>query len=197
MRFVLATIALLLSNSALADWQLGAGSGIAFRSKFIIGKAIPVSFTWNDNRYELSAIYLRDQQVEGFRIPVRPGDDARFPAHVGVAPQAMMYSASRRFNWVDRDSFKLYFGLGVAYKDTKLCKRSDDWNDRTPELDYYHPHYTGCDKLNGSHFNYALSLGFRKKVGPQYVQFTYRHFSNAGISSPNRGLDLITGELMF
>jgi hypothetical protein len=170
----------------------GLGLGVTFRDSHITGKLVPASITWKDNRYEFFAAYFRDQRIDGFRYQ-------GYPAHIGLAPPMWAFSVSRRFNFIDRARFKSFLGLGVAYLDTTPCVSPDEANNHTPRLDYNERVYHGCDTLNGSRFNYALQLGFRlyNHDRSQGLDFAYRHISNAGMTSGNRGEDFVNALLVF
>jgi len=168
------------------------GVGATHRSNQWTGKLVPASLTWDDDRYEFFMAYFRDQTISGL---IYEG----YPAHMGLAPPLWAFTLSRRFNFVDRPRFKSFLGLGVAYLDTDPCTNSAQQNDHTPVLDYYEPVYHGCDRLNGSRLNYALQLGLRvyNHDRTQGLEFGYRHISNAGMTSGNRGEDLLTALLAF
>lgn len=180
------------ARSFWRDLHPGLGVGATFRSGKVTGKLVPASVTWHDDRYEFTVAYFRDQTISGIRYQ-------GYPAHEGLAPPLWAFTLSRRFHFYDRPQFKAFLGLGAAYLDTHPCSNSAEQNDHTPVLDYYEPVYHGCDKLNGSRLNYALSLGIRlyNRDRSQGLDFTYRHLSNAGMTSGNRGEDFITGELVF
>jgi hypothetical protein len=180
------------ATTGLRDIHPALGLGATHRSNQWTGKLVPASVTWKDDRYEFFVAYFRDQRIGGLI-------DQGFPAHIGLAPPLWAFSLSRRFNVVDRRRFKSFFGLGVAYVDSHPCATPTESNDRTPRLDFYEPVYHGCDKLNGSRLNYALQLGIRayNHDRSQGIEFAYRHISNAGMTSGNRGEDLLTGVLVF
>ena len=173
------------------DVHLAAGFGLTYRTQ-VTGKLVPVSATWNDNRWEFFAAHFRDQTISGLRYQ-------GYPAHEGLAPPMWAATVSRRFNFVDRPKFQSFVGIGAAYLDTNPCPNSVTANDHTPVLDYYEYVYHGCDKLNGSKLNYSLQLGMRfyDSHRSHALEFAYRHFSNAGMTSGNRGEDLLTAMLVF
>jgi Lipid A 3-O-deacylase (PagL) len=164
-----------------------AGVGLALRWPHVSGKVAPVSITWKEDRYELFAAYFQNEVVGGYHLQGEP-------AHIGYAPPHFTYALSRRFNVVDRDRIKAFAGIGVAYEGTKLCRTVDEANDRTITLVYH-----GCDKLNGSHWNYLLQLGVRyyNADRSQGIEFAYRHISNAGLAPPNLGDNFLTLLLVF
>ena len=177
-----------------AFWKevhLAAGLGLTYRT-VVTGKLVPVSATWNDNRWEVFAAHFRDQTIGGLRYQ-------GYPAHEGLAPPMWAATVSRRFNFVDHQKFQSFVGIGAAYLDTNPCPNSATANDHTPVLDYNEYVYHGCDKLNGSKLNYSLQLGMRfyDRDRSHALEFTYRHFSNAGMTSGNRGEDLLTAMLVF
>jgi hypothetical protein len=92
------------------DVHLAAGLGLTYRTQ-VTGKLVPVSATWNDNRWEFFAAHFRDQTISGLRYQ-------GYPAHEGLAPPMWAASVSRRFNFVDRPKFQSFVGIGAAYLDT-------------------------------------------------------------------------------
>lgn len=50
------------------------------------------------------------------------------------------------------------------------------------------------DAINGSHFNFSLMAGYQ--VTPQ-LSIAWRHFSNAGTKSPNKGRDAVMAAWAF
>jgi hypothetical protein len=181
-----------LAQGLLGDFRPALGLGATIRSDKITGKLVPASLTWYDNRYELFVAYFRDQEISGLRLN-------GYPAHIGLAPPLWALSFSRRVQFVDRPRFKAFLGVGGAWLDTSPCQSPDQANDRTPHLDYYEPVYHGCDKLNGSRLNFALQLGARlySTDGGIGVDLTFRHISNGGMTSGNRGEDFVTAQFVF
>ncbi len=177
---------------AFGEIHASGGVGLALRWPHVSGKVAPVSVTWKEDRYELFAAYFQNEVVGGYQLQGEP-------AHIGYAPPHVTYALSRRFNVIDRDQLKGFAGIGVAYEGTKLCKTVDEANDRTITLDYSEPVYHGCDKLNGSHWNYLLQLGVRfyNAARSQGIEFAYRHISNAGLAPPNLGDNFLTLVLVF
>jgi hypothetical protein len=84
-------------------------------------------------------------------------------------------SASRRWRLVTQPTWRLFFGFGVSYK-------------------------TQEDALNATHWNFPSSLGVRlnhiRGRGPE-MELALRHWSNAGIRTPNRGQDFFTVTIAF
>ena len=84
-------------------------------------------------------------------------------------------SASRRWRLVTRPTWRLFFGFGISYK-------------------------TEEDALNATHWNFASSLGVRlnhiRGRGPE-MELALRHWSNAGLRTPNRGQDFFTVTIAF
>jgi len=180
------------SGGLFGDLRPALGLGATVRTRDITGKLVPGSITWHDNRYEFFFAYFRDQELGGLKLQ-------GYPAHIGLAPPLWAFSLSRRLQFIDRPRFKAFAGLGGAYLYTHPCATLDQANDRAPTLDYAEPVYHGCDKLNGSRLNFALQVGLRvysadRSVG---VDFAYRHISNGGLTSGNRGEDFITGQFVF
>jgi len=178
-------------SSFWRDVHLAAGLGLTYRTR-VTGKVVPASATWNDNRWEFFTGYFSDQKLGGL---IYQG----YPAHEGLAPPMWAFTMSRRLNFVDRRQFQSFVGFGAAYLNTSPCQNSATSNDHTPVLDYYEYVYHGCDKLNGSKLNYALQIGMRfyDRHRDHALEFAYRHFSNAGMTSGNRGEDLLTALLVF
>ena len=84
-------------------------------------------------------------------------------------------SASRRWALVTRPTWRLFFGFGASYK-------------------------TQEDLLNSTHWNFASQLAVRLHhptgKGPD-MEFAIRHWSNAGMRTPNRGQDFFTVTIAF
>lgn len=84
-------------------------------------------------------------------------------------------SMSRRWQLFGKPTWKLFFGFGASYKNQE-------------------------DALNSTHWNFASSLGVKLRhpsgKGPE-MEFVLRHWSNAGIRSPNRGQDFFTVLVSF
>lgn len=180
------------AEGLFGDLRPALGLGATFRSSKVTGKLVPASLTWHDNRYELFVAYFRDQEIGGLMLN-------GYPAHIGLAPPLWAVSLSRRVQFVDKPRFKAFVGFGGAWLDTQPCQTLDQANDRTPHLDYYEPVYHGCDKLNGSRLNFALQLGARvySTEGGVGIDLTYRHISNGGMTSGNRGEDFVTAQFVF
>jgi len=84
-------------------------------------------------------------------------------------------SASRRWALVKQPTWRLYFGFGASYK-------------------------TQEDALNSTHWNFASQLAVRlhhRRGRGSDMEFTIRHWSNAGIRTPNRGQDFFTVTITF
>ena len=84
-------------------------------------------------------------------------------------------SASRRWRLITRPTWWLFFGFRASYK-------------------------TKEDLLNGTHWNFAsqLTLRLHHPTGKgSDMEFAIRHWSNAGIRSPNRGQDFFTVTIAF
>ena len=179
-------------GGVFGDVRVALGVGVTFRSKEITGKLAPAAVTFDHDRYEVFLAWFRDQDIGGQQLN-------GYPAHIGLAPPLWALTASRRFLFIEREHVEAFFGAGVAYLDTSPCGSVTAQNDRTPVLDYTEPVYHGCDKLNGSRLNYALSLGTRlygtdRSFG---LDLAYRHISNAGLTNGNRGEDFITAQIVF
>ena len=84
-------------------------------------------------------------------------------------------SVSRRWQLFGKPTWKLFFGFGVSYKNQE-------------------------DALNSTHWNFASSLGVKlvDPVGKRTkMELSLRHWSNAGIHTPNRGQDFFTVLVYF
>jgi len=83
-------------------------------------------------------------------------------------------SISRRWQLFGGPTWKLFFGFGASYKDQE-------------------------DALNSTHWNFASSLGLvlREPGHGARVEISIRHWSNAGIRTPNRGQDFFTVLVYF
>ena len=84
-------------------------------------------------------------------------------------------SASRRWALVTRPTWRLFFGFGASYK-------------------------TQEDLLNSTHWNFASQLAVRlhHPAGKGAdMEFAIRHWSNAGIRTPNRGQDFFVVTIAF
>jgi Lipid A 3-O-deacylase (PagL) len=84
-------------------------------------------------------------------------------------------SASRRWQLAARPSWRLFFGFGASYK-------------------------TEEDVLNATHWNFAEQLCVRLHhvLGEgSDMEFAIRHWSNAGLRTPNRGQDFMTVTIAF
>ena len=78
-------------------------------------------------------------------------------------------SASRRWVWLERGPVRSYFGFGLAYREES-------------------------DTLSATHWDFASQLGLRVQLprSGSAVEFTLRHWSNAGVKLPNHGQDFAT-----
>lgn len=78
-------------------------------------------------------------------------------------------SLSRRWQLIERGPFTAIAGFGLSYK-------------------------SQLDTLSATHFNFASQLGLRLKLPYAHstLEFSMRHWSNAGIKLPNHGQDFAT-----
>lgn len=78
-------------------------------------------------------------------------------------------SLSRRWRLIERGPFAAIAGFGLSYKNQ-------------------------LDTLSATHFNFASQLGLRLKMPRAHstLEFSVRHWSNAGIKLPNHGQDFAT-----
>jgi hypothetical protein len=84
-------------------------------------------------------------------------------------------SASRRWQLASGPTWRLFFGFGASYKAEE-------------------------DLLNATHWNFASQLGVRLHHASGKgadMEFAIRHWSNAGIRTPNRGQDFFTVTVGF
>jgi Lipid A 3-O-deacylase (PagL) len=84
-------------------------------------------------------------------------------------------SASRRWQLFARPTWQLFFGFGASYKAQE-------------------------DALNSTRWNFAsqLTVKLRRPSGKgSEMEFALRHWSNAGIRTPNRGQDFFTVTIAF
>jgi hypothetical protein len=78
-------------------------------------------------------------------------------------------SASRRFTLLERGPARAFFGFGLSYR-------------------------TESDVLSATRWDFASQLGVHVRLprNGSAVEFTVRHWSNAGIKLPNHGQDFAT-----
>jgi hypothetical protein len=78
-------------------------------------------------------------------------------------------SASRRFTLLERGPVRGYFGFGLSYR-------------------------TESDILSATRWDFASQLGVHVRLPHpgSAVEFTIRHWSNAGVKQPNHGQDFAT-----
>jgi hypothetical protein len=84
-------------------------------------------------------------------------------------------SASRRWQLAARPTWRLVFGFGASYK-------------------------TEEDLLNSTHSNFASQLAVRLRHASgqgRDMEFAIRHWSNAGLRTPNRGQGFFTVTVRF
>lgn len=83
-------------------------------------------------------------------------------------------SASRRWKIAGHNAGRVYFGFGGSYK-------------------------SEADPLNATRWNFASQLVMRVQLPRSHsdVEFSLRHWSNAGIRLPNRGQDFFTVSYAF
>src|SRR5690349_10680798 len=78
-------------------------------------------------------------------------------------------SVSRRFTLLERGPARAFFGFGLSYR-------------------------TASDELSATRWDFASQLGVHVRLprNGSAVEFTVRHWSNAGIKLPNHGQDFAT-----
>jgi hypothetical protein len=120
------------------------------------GVVLPLTLSWNRNRYEFGLFRFASNQV---------ATDAESQGHHLAAPY-WGASVSRRWEILKVGPVRTYFGFGLSYK-------------------------TSEDVLSATNWNFAEQLAFR--VDPESVpaifELSFRHWSNGGVESPNRGQD--------
>lgn len=122
------------------------------------GVVVPLTVTWDDNRYEAGVFRMASRQT----LHENGTSETLSNPYWGV-------SASRRWVLLERGPVRGYFGFGLAYRST-------------------------ADVLSATHWDFASQLGLRVQLPREgsAVEFTLRHWSNAGIKQPNHGQDFAT-----
>jgi hypothetical protein len=128
------------------------------------GVVVPLTLTWSENRYEVGIFRMATSQI-------LTGRRAR---GMRVAEPYWGLSASRRWNLVTQESWRVFAGFGASYK-------------------------TESDELSVTHWNFASQLGLRVDVAGRdsAVELCLRHWSNAGLRLPNHGQDFLTVSYTF
>jgi hypothetical protein len=148
------------NGSFCADCEvsLGVGGTYHFWGR-TSGIVIPVTFTFDEDRYELGA--FRMSRAQHFYDPT-------FHTNLHLADPYWGFSLSRRLELVRRQHFRLFIGLGASYK-------------------------TQENELSASLWNFAEQLGVRfLPIRGAAIELCARHWSNAGLKTPNRGQDFAT-----
>jgi lipid A 3-O-deacylase PagL len=123
---------------------------------------VPVALNFDHDRWELGAFRFTSNQ--------RYYSDT-FAYNVLWATPYWGFSLTRRLELVKLEHFRLFLGLGAAYKTQENRQIASLWN-------------------------FSEQAGARFIPAPGYaIELTWRHWSNAGIKLPNHGQDF--GTLMF
>lgn len=158
----LATLAAPCVNAAdlcsTCEVQLGVGFTYHFWA-WTHSPVIPITLDFDANRWELGAFrFSRGQEFY----------DTTFGAHVRFATPYWGFSLTRRLELFTHPYWRLFVGLGAAYKSEE-------------------------DTLSASHWNFSEQAGIRFTPSRSWrVDVTGRHWSNAGLKLPNHGQDFAT-----
>jgi len=147
-------------SSFCADCQVQLGIGGTYHPwSQTRGVVVPLTFVWDQDRYELGLFRMATGQ--GFY-------NAKFQFDEHTAGPYWGASASRRWELVRQQHWRLLVGFGANYK-------------------------TQTNELSATHWNFAEQLGVRiLPTAGSAVELSIRHWSNAGIRLPNRGQDFVT-----
>jgi hypothetical protein len=123
---------------------------------------VPVALNFDHDRWELAAFRFTSSQ--------RYYSDT-FNYNVLWATPYWGASLTRRLELFKHEHWRLFIGLGAAYKSQENRQVSSLWN-------------------------FSEQIGARFTPAPGYsIELTWRHWSNAGLRLPNHGQDF--GTLMF
>jgi hypothetical protein len=128
------------------------------------GVVIPLLFELDGSRFELGAFRFATQQYL---------KSAGWPRNTVSAYPYWGLSAMRRWQILHRSRFKLYLGLGAAYR-------------------------SETDLLVASKWNFAYLVAIRYSPGSHvFLELGVRHWSDAWIRLPNRGQNMVLITLGF
>jgi hypothetical protein len=131
---------------------------------------------WSDGLVLPVTLEINDSRWElgAFRLVRREIAVGYGPPDKTAAEPNWGFSAMRRWQVLHRSWGRLYFGFGAAYK---------------LETDY----------LSSTRANFAYVLGARFDLGRcgALLEIAARHWSNAWIKQPNRGVDFVTASVSF
>ena len=162
---LVAALAALVAPRARADdfcasceVQLGVGTTWHFLG-YNNSLVIPVAFNFDHERWELAA----------FRFPsTQHYYDTTFSYEILWAKPYWGASLTRRVEFFKHEHWRVFLGLGAAYKTQENRQISSLWN-------------------------FSEQAGLRLTPAPGYaLELTWRHWSNAGLKLPNHGQDLAT-----
>ena len=143
------------------ELQLGVGAAYHYWG-YNHSLVVPIALNFDHDRWELAAFRFTSTQhyfVQAFNYDV-----------LWASPY-WGASLTRRLELVKLQHWRLYIGLGAAYKSQENRQIASLWN-------------------------FSEQVGMRYIPAPGYaIDLTWRHWSNAGIKLPNHGQDF--GTLMF
>jgi hypothetical protein len=139
------------------DVMVGAGATV-WPWHWTDGVVLPALVELDGSRFELGAFRFATQQYLK-----SPG----WPPYTVSAHPYWGFSAMRRWQVLHRSRFKLYLGLGVAYR-------------------------SETDLLEASKWNFAYLVAVRYSLGRHvFLELGARHWSDAWIRFPNRGQNVV------
>ena len=149
----------LLAATGCPHCALMVGAGTTFwRWHWTDGIVTPVMLEMDQSRWELGVFRFSADQYLKY-----PG----FPPRTISAHPYWGFSAMRRWQVLHRARWKIYFGLGAAYR-------------------------SETDLLEPMHWNLAYLIGIRYTLKPNaFLEFSMRHWSDVWIRKPNRGQNMV------
>lgn len=153
------------SACARADTAVMVGGGATVRPwHWTDGIILPLVLEIDDSRFELGAFRFTTQQYLK--------ESGWPPATVSAHPY-WGFSAMRRWQVLHRSRFKVYLGLGAAYR-------------------------SETDLVESSKWDFALVAAVRYSLGRHaFLEAAARHWSDASIRLPNRGQNMVLITLGF
>jgi Lipid A 3-O-deacylase (PagL) len=143
---------------ATCELQLGMGTAFHFWG-YNNSLVIPAAFNFDQDRWELAV--FRFPSTQHFWVPV-------FVYDVQWAKPYWAASFTRRLELFRYEHWRLFLGLGAAYKTQENRQIASLWN-------------------------FSEQGGLRLRPTRGYtIELAYRHFSNAGLKKPNHGQDFAT-----